>query len=78
MNPEHMQILLATVVKQFGKYNALALNDQQVHMPAQLRLHSNAEGVILVLLEGQEQIDRWEQAGQDPDQEDPNGIQERE
>ena len=70
-----MTLILASLIKQYGDGNLLKVIDQQLKNPIQVRLHPVAEDAILVLLEGQKQIDEWEQSLKDASPtEEPDGI----
>ena len=56
---QQLVLLLATCIKQHGKDNVLRLLDQKIASPMAIRLHPGVDDAILVLLEGQTQIDQW-------------------
>jgi len=79
LTPEMLSLLLSNCVKQFGKQNVLRLEDQEVLNPSVLSLHPGEGHAILMLLEGQKQIDDWDNAMKKleeelkNDKEGPNG-----
>jgi hypothetical protein len=60
LTDEMLSLLLANCIKQFGTENVLRLKDQEVLNPSVLSLHPDEGHAILMLLEGQIQIDEWE------------------
>jgi hypothetical protein len=62
LTSEMLSLLLSNCVKQFGKQNVLRLEDQEVLNPSVLSLHPDEGHAILMLLEGQKQIDDWDNA----------------
>ena len=67
---DKMTILLATCIKQFGKDNTLVLTDQHMKAPVQISLHPAQDTAILMLLEGQEKLDKYDELKKK--MEDPN------
>ena len=54
-------LLLAACIKVLGKHKVLELPDVEVKMPFEVKLSPVGDRIALVLVEGQDDLDKWEQ-----------------
>jgi hypothetical protein len=58
---ELMMIILATAIKSLGENNVLVVPDCAMHFPIEIKVDPGANEVRLVLLEGADTIELWDQ-----------------